>query len=117
MNVANYLPYNKQNASVRVKTYSNVIYTLFWHSFTLNQVTISMSTLSKVSWLFPCSSKRFLNFKLPSTRLLIKWFLINKRVSHVYQLMDQISHNEVPILSNSKVLHEEICTYFIHIIS
>ena len=37
MNVANYLSYTKQNASVRVRLYSNVIFTLFCYSFTLNQ--------------------------------------------------------------------------------
>ena len=34
-----------------------------------------LSYLSKVSWLFPCSSKSFLNFKLSGTRLLIIGFL------------------------------------------
>ena len=81
MNVANYLCYNKQNASVRVKFLSDVIFTLLWFSFTLNQVTISMCYLSKVPYLFPCGSQSFLNFRLSSTRLLIKWFLIKKRIS------------------------------------
>ena len=49
----------------------------------LNQVTISMCYLSKVSWPFPCSSKSFLNCRLTSTRLLIKWFLI-KRTLYAY---------------------------------
>ena len=38
--------------------------------------------LFKVSQLFPCSSKRFLNFRLSGTRLLIKWFLIKNAYSH-----------------------------------
>ena len=48
-NVAKYLSYSKQNASVRVKFESNVIFTSFWYSFTLNQLTTSMCYLSKVS--------------------------------------------------------------------
>ena len=37
----------------------------------LPEVTISMCYLSKVPWLFPCSSKSFLNVRRSSTRLLI----------------------------------------------
>ena len=33
-----------------------------------------------VSYKRTCSSKRFLNFRLSSARLLIKWFLIEERV-------------------------------------
>ena len=44
----------------------------------LNQAIILMCYLSKVSFLFPRSSKSFLNFRLSSTGLLIKWFLITK---------------------------------------
>ena len=33
-----------------------------------------------VSYKGTCSSKSFLNFRLSSTRLLIKWFLIKERV-------------------------------------
>ena len=39
-----------------------------------------MCHLSNVSCLFTCSSKSFLNLTLSGTRLLIKWFLIKKRV-------------------------------------
>ena len=42
-----------------------------------------MPNLSKVSKLFPCSSKSFLNFRLSGARLLIKWFLVDKRISIV----------------------------------
>ena len=41
-----------------------------------------MCYLSTVFWPFPSSSKSFVNFRLSSTRLLIKWFLIKKRVPH-----------------------------------
>ena len=34
-----------------------------------------------VSYKKTCSSKSFLNFRLSSTRLLIKWFLIKKKCS------------------------------------
>ena len=54
--------------------------TLFWCSFALSHVTISLCHWSKVSLLFPYSSKSFLNFRLFSTRLLLKWFLIKIRV-------------------------------------
>ena len=49
-----------------------------WNIITLNQVTISMCYLAKDSLLFSSSSKSFLNFRLSSTRCLIKWFLIKK---------------------------------------
>ena len=52
------------------------------HLVLLNQVTNSMCYLSRVSWLFPCSLKRFLYFRLSSIRLLIKWFLIKNRVAY-----------------------------------
>ena len=56
------------------------------HCFsTLNQATISMRYFTKVHLLFPCSSKSFLSFRLSSTRLLIKWFLI-KNVHTVEEL-------------------------------
>ena len=42
------LSYNKQNASIRAKFQSKVVFTLFWHSFILNKVMISMCYLSKV---------------------------------------------------------------------
>ena len=80
MNIANYMFLNKQNASVLVKFESNVIFKLFSYSFTLNQRTILICYLSKVSDRFLCSSKSFLNFRLPSTRLLIKWFLLKRDV-------------------------------------
>ena len=44
----------------------------------LNQVTVSMCCFAKVPWLFPYSSKKFLNFRSSGTRLLIKQFLIEK---------------------------------------
>ena len=45
--------------------------------------TISMCYLSKVSWLFPCISKCFLNFRLSSIRLLINCFLKKELVALV----------------------------------
>ena len=53
----------------------------------------------KASWylvqgadvLFPCSFKSFLNFRLSSTRLLIKWFLIFKK--RVYFLIGIVVEN------------------------
>ena len=51
---------------------------LFWYRFTLNQVKISICHLPKAFLRFLCSFKSFLNFRLSSTRLLIKWFLIKK---------------------------------------
>ena len=82
MNIANYLSYNKQTASVRDNFESNAMFTLFWYSFTLTQKTMSMYYLSTVSSLLPCSSKSFLNFRLSSTRLLINWFLIKNVYMH-----------------------------------
>ena len=46
----------------------------------LNQLAIPICYLSKVSYPCPCSSWGFLDFRLSSTRLLIKWFLIKKSV-------------------------------------
>ena len=48
--------------------------------FYAQPVTILIRYLSTVSQLFLCSSKSFLKFRLSGTRLLIKWFLIKKRV-------------------------------------
>ena len=42
MNIANYLPYSNQSASVRGKMLKDVILTLFRLSIMLNQETISM---------------------------------------------------------------------------
>ena len=69
MDVVNYLSYSKQNVSVRVKFQGNVIFTLFWYSFPLSQLTILI-----------CYVYSFLYFRLSSTRSLIKWFLIKQRV-------------------------------------
>ena len=40
------------------------------------KVYASAAVSKKCFNLFPCSSKSFLNFRLPSTRLLINWFPI-----------------------------------------
>ena len=51
----------------------------------VKNVALSLSLVcrlwSKVSSILLCSSKNFLNFRLSSARLLIKWFLIQKHVS------------------------------------
>ena len=83
MHVANYLSYNKQNVSLQAIIYSDAIFTLLQRSFKLNPVTISISYLSKISKLFPCSSsssKGFMNFRLSRTRSIINWFLIKKEL-------------------------------------
>ena len=50
-----------------------------------------MCYLSKISWLLPYSSRCFLNVRLSSTRLLIKWFLIKKNVHLTFQRRVEIS--------------------------
>ena len=42
----------------------------------------------KVSSLFPCSSKSFLNFRVSSTRFLIYLFLIKQYVSLIKKFLD-----------------------------
>ena len=73
------LAYNEQNVSVRVRFQSNAIFTLFWYSLTMSQITISLRYFSKVSQLFLFSPKRSLNSRQSGTRLFIKWFLIKQR--------------------------------------
>ena len=75
--MANYLPYRKQYAPVGLDCKALSFFTWFWRSFTLNQVTISMRYFCGS---LRCTSKSFLSFRLSSTRLLIKWILIKKRV-------------------------------------
>ena len=92
MHTANYLSYNKRNASVRVKLQSirssspsfcfvivkqcHIYIVLVQIYVVLVQCDICLKFLSS----FPCSSKRFLDFRLSSTGLLINWFLMRKDV-------------------------------------
>ena len=46
---------------------------------------------------FPCSSKSLLKFRLSSTRLLIKWFLIKKRVQVEGQTIYETSNKKEKI--------------------
>ena len=103
MNVADYLPYNKQNASVRVKFQSNVIFTLFWYRFTLKQVTISKFHLSKVSYLFPCGFESVINVMLSSTMQLIPTYIGNATAMryHLPYFIQSSLNNYVCIYSNA----------------
>ena len=81
MNVANYLSYNKQNASVRAK------FTLFWYRLVIYAVLVQCAICLKFLSSFPCSSEIFLNFKLLIIWLLINWFLIKKTCVYVSPIL------------------------------
>ena len=52
-----------------------------WFKFMLNDATVPMCYLPKLSLISPCSSKSFLNFRTSGTRLLINRFAIKRDMS------------------------------------
>ena len=72
----------QRQCAIASLTLKNVIFSLFWYSFTLFtlkrqrfQCAIYLKCLSSIA----CSSNSFLNFRLSSTMLLIKWLHIKEK--------------------------------------